>query len=274
MALQIITADQRIADATVKGQIWGPAGIGKTTLLKTLQASTCLCVSAEGGLISVQRDDEFGPRYAGDTIEPRGWLEVGQITDGFCGPIDRPFASAAERPGPLQKYQTVFIDSTSVISNWCFAWAQTQPDAFSEKKTLANGNPAPDIRGAYGLLGREMTDWAWRWKNAPGINVWLVGGLSYSLEDGHTPLLMGQAAKNALPYIMDYVLVMDRLKAQDGNTYTGLFTSAIAFPQYATVPVKVRGGGFDAFERPHLGHFMAKALGRSSAPAAPPSVAA
>ena len=40
MALAIITADQRRQTATVKGQIWGQAGVGKTSLLKTLDPAS------------------------------------------------------------------------------------------------------------------------------------------------------------------------------------------------------------------------------------------
>lgn len=275
MALAIITADQRLAEATVKGQIYGPPGVGKTTLLKTLDNATTLCVSAEGGLLSVQRDDEFGSRFTGDTIEPANWLEIDAITNGFCGPKDTPFASGAQRPGPLQKYRTVFIDSISVISKWCLEWAQTQPEAFSEKKLDRNGNPAPNLLGAYGLLGRTMEQWAWRWKNMPGVNVWLVGGLERKENDvggkDWLPLLAGAKLQSALPYIMDYIIVMARIRAQDGTVFTGFVTDPRS--EYGTVPVKVRGGGFDPIERPHLGAFMAKALGHSPVVTAPPSVA-
>jgi hypothetical protein len=47
-------------------------------------------------------------------------------------------------------YRIIFVDSITVASRHCFAWAQRQPDAFSEK------TGKPDTRGAYGLMGREM----------------------------------------------------------------------------------------------------------------------
>ena len=52
-------------------------------------------------------------------------------------------------PAVLDRYETVFIDSITVASRLCFAWAQGQPEAFSEK------TGKPDLRGAYGLHGRE-----------------------------------------------------------------------------------------------------------------------
>ena len=259
MSLDIVTADQRLADATVKGQVWGPAGVGKTTLLKTLDPATTLCGSVEGGLLSVQRADEFGPRFMGETIEPATWPEIKAITEGF-----------KQRPEALAKYKTVFWDSTSVISHKCLAWCQTQPEAFSEK------NGKPEIRGAYGLLAREIVAWAWDWKHMRGVNVWLVGGLEYKENDigikEPVPLLAGAKLVAELPYIMDFVLVMDRFKAADGNWYTGLHTDPRG--AYRSVPVKTRGGGFEPIEQPHLGKFMAKALGFSPTTAAPPSAIA
>lgn len=258
MALKIITADQRLAEATVKGCVFGQAGVGKTTLLKTLDPATTLAISCEGGLLSVQRDDEFGPRFMGDVIEPANWAELDAILQGF---------KAEPRPEPLQKYRTVFIDSISVASKWCFEWCQTQPEAFSEK------TGKPDTRGAYGLLGRVMTSWAWGWKNLPGVNVWLVGGLELKENElkikEWAPLLMGAKLATEVPYIMDYVVVMARFTAPDGNTYTGFFTDPKS--EYGSVPVKVRGGGFEAIERPHLGQLMTKALGRRAVVTAPPS---
>lgn len=273
MTLAIITAEQRLAEATVKMQIWGMAGVGKTTLLKTLDNASTIAISAEGGLLSVQNDDEFGPRYTGDTIEPANWLEVEAITDGFCGSKENPYRRADQRPPALQKYRHVFIDSTSVVSKWNLQWAQTQPEAFSEK------TGKPNLLGAYGLLGRTMEEWAWRWKNTPGINVYLVGGLERKENDvgmkDWLPLLAGAKLQSAMPYVMDYIVVMARFKATtpDGEkVFTGFFTDPRS--EYGTVPVKTRGGGFDAIEQPHLGNFTAKALGRLPSPSAPPSVAA
>ena len=56
MALRIITADERLAEANLKttAVILGPSGVGKTTLLKTLPDATTLCLDLEAGLKSVQ----------------------------------------------------------------------------------------------------------------------------------------------------------------------------------------------------------------------------
>ena len=260
MALKIITADERLQQGTVKGQIWGQAGVGKTTLLKTLDPATTLCLDFEAGLLSVQRDDDFGPAWRGDSVKVENWLEAKAILGGFQ--TKQPF---------LDKYKTVFVDSTTIASKQCFAWCQTQPDAFSEK------TGKPDTRGAYGLLGREMVSWVQGWRYLDSVSVWLVGGLEKKEIDGiqeWRPLVEGAKLASELPYIFDYSLVMSRFKAADGNTYVGLFTNPIANPEYASVPVKTRGGNLEAIEQPHLGKLMVKALGFSPATTPPPSAEA
>ena len=58
MTLRIVTADQRLAEASGKTTlaIFGPPGVGKTTLIKTLTPvpTQTLCVDLEAGMKSVQ----------------------------------------------------------------------------------------------------------------------------------------------------------------------------------------------------------------------------
>lgn len=253
MSLQIVTADQRLAAMTVKMQIWGGAGVGKTTLLKTLDPATTLAIAPERGLLSVQKEDEFGPAFMGDSIEPDAWPEHMALLQGFQNGA----------PG-LAKYRNVFIDSTSIISKHGFEWAKAQPESFTKTGAL-------DTRGAYGLLRREMSAWAWGWKNT-NVNVYMIGGLEMKENEATKfrdwmPLIMGGIGAE-LPYIFDYSLVMARFPGPDNKIFTGIFTNPITNPEYASVPVKTRGGCFDSIERPHLGYLTAKALGRLPAPSA------
>jgi hypothetical protein len=260
MSLEIITAEQRINTATVKGQIWGGAGVGKTTLLKTLHNPSTLAIAPEMGLLAVQRDDEFGPRFTGDSTEPSTWEEHKFMLEKF---------QQSQRPIGLRKYRTIFIDSTSIISKQCWEWCKVQPEAF-------NKYGKPDTLNAYGLLGREMSSWAWGWKGIPDLNVWMIGGLEEKENDATKvrelkPLVMGSKIVAELPYIFDYSLVMARFIGTDNKPYTGLFTNPVTNPEYASVPVKTRGGGLSPIEQPHLGKLMAKALGFSPTTAPPPS---
>jgi hypothetical protein len=257
MALAIITADQRRRSQTVKGIIWGQPGVGKTTLQKTLDPAVTLTLDFEGGMLSVQRDDQFGPAWSGDSIKIENWQEAQTVLKAFQA-----------KHQDFAKYKNVFIDSISVATKMCFDWAKTQPEAFAEK------TGKPDTRGAYGLIGRECVEWAYGWKHLEGVNVWMVGGLERKEIEGvkdWTPLTMGAKLASELPYIMDYNLVMARFKASDGQYYAGLFTDPLKNPEYASVPIKTRVGGLAQIEQPHLGRLMVKALGLPPVSAPPPS---
>lgn len=257
MALAIITADQRIRSAAVKGLIFGQAGVGKTTLLKTLPTDSTLCLDFEAGMLSVQNDDQFGPAWRGDSIRVETWPEAKAILEGFQKPEAAPF---------LAKYKTVFIDSLTFASKLCIEWCKQQPQAYTKERNL-------DIWAVYRLLSEEMIGWTQGWKHLPGVNVWMLGGLERKKIDAVTewiPLLDGHKLYAELPYIMDYCFVMARFRAADGNTYTGIFTDPVANPEYAHVPVKYRSK-LDAIEQPHLGQITAKALTFANKSAPPPS---
>ena len=53
---RIVTAEERLSAAHNKTSlaIFGPVGVGKTTLLKTLPASKTVCLDLEAGMKSVQ----------------------------------------------------------------------------------------------------------------------------------------------------------------------------------------------------------------------------
>ena len=67
--LPIISADARLNEKRgIKGCIFGCSGIGKTSLLWTLDAKSTLFFDLEAGDLAVEG-------WAGDTIRPRTWDE-------------------------------------------------------------------------------------------------------------------------------------------------------------------------------------------------------
>ena len=67
MSLPIISADQRMAQKRgIKGVILGKSGIGKTSLLWTLDAKRTLFVDLEAGDLAVEA-------WSGDTMRPKTW---------------------------------------------------------------------------------------------------------------------------------------------------------------------------------------------------------
>lgn len=260
--MKIIGADERLSNKSgIKGIIVGPAGIGKTSLLHTLDPETTLFVNAEAGELSVQD-------WPGDMVRLRTWVDarnlavvVGGSNPGYgddevYGPGHYQAALQAFGEEGLAKYNTVFIDSITEVSRLCFQWARTQPEAFSER------NGKPDIRGAYGLLGRQMIDWLKQFQHAPRMNVWLVGLLNSVKDDfGRTSQVMQiEGSKTALeaPGITDQVISMVQMQPEEGDPYRAFVCQAVNPWAY---PAKDRSGRLDMIEEPHLGRLMSKITG-------------
>lgn len=262
--LPIVTADQRLQTASgIKGQIWGRYGVGKTSLLYTLDPASTLAVDLEAGMLSVAS-------WPGDSITVRTWDEARDIACFLGGPnpalrADQAFSEAHYRhvvdrygdPAALAKYRTLFIDSMTIASRLCLQWAKGQPEAVSERTGRT------DMRGAYGLLGRELTGWADHLQHIPDRNVWMVGGLEESQDEfGRRfwkPLIDGAMAANGLPYIVDEVITMAELKTDDGTPYRAFVCGANTWG----FPAKDRSGRLDVIEEPHLGRLMEKIHGRA-----------
>src|SRR6188768_1667271 len=125
--LRIITADERMAqDKGVKALIAGPAGVGKTTLLRTLDPKSTLFVDLEAGDLAV-RDIEV------DTFQPRTWEACRDLACYLGGPnpalpatsiySQAHYDAVCETMGgadALKKYATYFVDSITVAGRLCF----------------------------------------------------------------------------------------------------------------------------------------------------------
>ena len=257
--MKIITADERLANkAGIKGIIVGPAGIGKTSLLYTLDPATTLFVNAEAGELSVQE-------WGGDMVRLRTWQEARNLAAAVGGgnpaladnePYSVAHFDAIKADFDLSKYQTVFIDSITEVSRICFTWAKQQPESFSEK------TGKPDTRGTYGLLGREMVNWLKQFQHAPRVNVWLVGLLNTIKDDfGRTQHVMQvEGSKTALeaPGITDQVVSMVQVTPEEGKPFRAFVTHAVNEWGF---PAKDRSGRLDPIEEPHLGKLMDKING-------------
>ncbi len=263
MTLPIITADQRLAEQrTIKGVIFGPSGIGKTSLLWTLDADKTLFFDLEAGDLAVQG-------WTGDAIRPRTWAECRDFAVFIGGPNpalppEMPYSQAhynavCERygdPASLDKYDTIFVDSITVAGRLCFTWAQQQPEAFSER------SGKPDIRGAYGLHGREMLRWLTHLQHTRDRNVWFVGILDKKVDDFNrvqfVPQIEGAKTGLELPGIVDQCVCMVEIRDEENQTYRAFVCTTLNEWGY---PAKDRSGRLDSIEEPHLGKLMSKISG-------------
>ena len=263
MALPIISADQRLAEPRgIKGTIFGKSGIGKTSLLWTLDPATTLFIDLEAGDLAIEG-------WSGDSVRPRTWAECRDFAVFIGGPnpalrddqvySDAHYAAVCERfgdPAALDRYHTVFIDSITGAGRLCFQWCKGQPEAFSDK------TGKPDVRGAYGLHGREMVAWLTHLQHTRAKNVWFVGILDEKLDDFNRrvfqPQIDGSKTGLELPGIVDEVLTMAEIKDESGTPYRAFVCQTINSWNF---PAKDRSGRLDLIEEPHLGRLMAKIRG-------------
>jgi hypothetical protein len=262
-ALPIITADQRLAEPRgIKGCIFGKSGIGKTSLLWSLHATTTLFMDMEAGDLAIEG-------WQGDTIRPRTWTECRDIAVfiGGANPAlrsDQPYSQAHHDavcakfgdPLALNKYDTVFIDSITVAGRLCFQWCKGQPEALSEKTGKT------DVRGAYGLHGREMIAWLTHLQHTRAKNVWFVGILDEKLDDFNrkvfSPQIDGSKTGLELPGIVDQVITMTDVPDAQGKPQRVFVCQTLNPWGY---PAKDRSGRLALLEAPHLGQVMDKIRG-------------
>lgn len=260
MSLPIISADQRLAEPRgIKGCIFGKSGIGKTSQLWTLDPDRTLFMDLEAGDLAIEG-------WAGDSIRPRTWTECRDFAVFIGGPNpalrdEQPYspahyAAVCDRfgdPATLDRYDTIFVDSITVAGRLCFGWCKGQPEALSEK------TGKPDVRGAYGLHGREMIGWLTHLQHTRAKNVWFVGILDEKLDDFNRkvfqPQIDGSKTGLELPGIVDEVITMAELKADGGDPYRAFVCQTI---NPWSLPAKDRSGRLAQVEEPHLGRLMAK----------------
>jgi hypothetical protein len=256
--MQIIKASDRMKErGGIKAVILGPSGVGKTTLLKTLDPAKTLFFDLEAGDLAVEG-------WSGDAIRPRTWDDCRTLAALIAGPNpalrdEQPYSQAhfnhVNADGAAQQfaaYDTVFIDSITVAGRLCFQWAQGQPEARSEK------TGKPDTRGAYGLHGREMLAWLSQLQHARSRNIVFVGILDQKEDDyGRTqwvPQIEGSKVGRELPGIVDQVITYQEIQTEDAK-FRGLICTS---PNLWGYPAKDRSGRLEQIEKPHLGQLFAK----------------
>ncbi len=272
MAVRIITADERLSAGGNKTSvaIFGPPGVGKTSLLKTLPADKTVCLDLEAGMKSVQD-------WPGASIPVRSFGDFRDLAVLIGGPdpaVDpNAFYSAQHHQHVRSVYAgsgveeflvsmpVVFVDSITDLTRQAMAFAKQQPEAFSER------TGKPDVRGAYGLLGREVIQALKHLQHAPAKTVIFVGVLEKVTDEFNAvtwqPQMEGSKAGRELPGIVDQVVSM-HLFARDADGNWLLDEKAAerrlvcrAGNSYG-LPAKDRSGRLDITEAPDLGALLAK----------------
>lgn len=264
MSLPIISAEQRLAERNgVTLVLLGKSGIGKTSQLRTLPEASTLFVDLEAGDLAVKD-------WHGDCVRPATWPEFRDLVVFLAGPnkalpSEAAFSQAhydavCERygdPAQLAKYDTYFVDSLTVLARLAMVWAKTQPQAFSDR------TGKPDSRGAYGLLGQEMITALTHLQHARGKNVIFVAILDERTDDFNRrvfqPQIEGSKTATELPGIVDEVISLAEIPAEDGTSYRAFVCQTVN--PYG-LPAKDRSGRLDVLEPPNLAQLIAKCAGQ------------
>jgi len=171
------------------------------------------------------------------------------------------------RHAVLGKYKNIFFDSITEMSRYSFSWTKTQPEAFSDKKVDAAGNPVRDGRGHYALHGQELVGAGGMFnqlKHTPDKNLIFVGLLDLFKDDygreTWEPQMEGGKAKRELAGIFDQIISMVEMK-YEGGLYRAFVCQN---PNEWGYPAGDRSGKLGMIEEPHLGKLLDKIAGNQN----------
>jgi hypothetical protein len=263
--MKIITADQRLAERSgAKILIVGPSGVGKTSLLRTINTTTLastLFVDIEAGDIAVA-DVPVA------SVRPRTWVEcrdLACVLGGFNPALPANVAYSEAHFNEVMKnnelvqltgYQILFVDSLTAAGRLCFTWAEQQPEAFTDRGRK-------DLRAIYGLHARSMLGWLNQLQHARVRTVVLVAVLEKSIDELNVaswqPQIEGNKTGRELPAIVDQIVTMTWVDFGGGKPPVRAFVATSPNPW--GYPAKDRSGRLEQLEPPNLGALIEKLTG-------------
>jgi phage nucleotide-binding protein len=225
MAINVKTTGSLAANG-VKVLVYGQAGAGKTSLIKTLPSPIVL--SAEGGLLSIQDAD-------------LPFIEITSMTE-----LQEAYTWLTSND-EAKAYKSVALDSISEIAEVCLN---------TEKKATK------DPRQAYGAMQEQMADIIRAFRDLPGRHVYMSAKLEKTQDEMgrvlYSPSMPGNKTGQALPYFFDEVLALRVEKDGDGATQRALMCDSDGLWL-----AKDRSGKLDAWEAPDLSAVFAKIGGKA-----------
>jgi len=275
MALVFEKADERNAKAEFRQSIavFGPPGVGKTSLIRTLPDTETLVLDLEAGMKSVQG-------WNGVSMPIRAYTDFRDFAVLLGGPDpSAPNTSyfstgyhahiSAQYKGTgilelLASKRIIFIDSITDLTRQIFAWAKQQPESFNVKGEV-------DTRGTFGLVGRETIQVLKHLQHTPDKTVIFVGVLEQVKDDAKQkvwqPQMEGSKGPRELPGIVDQVITMHHFaKGSEGVWFLDPDSPHRRLVCRAGnrfgLPAKDRSTRLAETEPPDLGRLLAKMNGK------------
>jgi len=214
----------------VKLCVYGQAGAGKTSLIRTLPNPVVL--SAEGGLLSIRDADlpYIEITCMDDLREAYEWLATSQ--EGMS-------------------FDSVALDSISEVAEVVLT---------AEKKANKDG------RAAYGEMSSVMQDLIRSFRDLPGKHVLMTAKLEKSQDEMgrmlYNPSMPGKTLTQGLPYFFDEMFALRVERDAEGVAQRALLCQPDGL-WYA----KDRSGVLDMWEMPDLGAIIRKIGGNNAAAA-------
>lgn len=204
----------------VKLLVYGQAGAGKTSLIKTLPDP--LVLSAEAGLLSIQDAD-------------LAYIEIKTIDD-----LREAYSYIVGEGG--NSFQSIALDSISEIAEVILN---------AEKKATK------DPRQAYGAMQEQVADLIRAFRDIPGKHVYMSAKLEKSQDEMgrvlYAPSMPGNKTGQQLPYFFDEVLALRVERDAEGNVQRALMCDSDGLWQ-----AKDRSGKLATWEAADLGAIIEK----------------
>jgi phage nucleotide-binding protein len=225
MAINLKRSSQLALDG-VKLLVYGQAGAGKTSLIKTLPSPIVL--SAEGGLLSIA-----------DADVP--YVEIGSMED--LNEAYQWLVKSVE----AKEFKSVALDSISEVAEVVLS---------AEKKSTKDG------RAAYGEMNTVMTELIRSFRDLPGRHVYMSAKLEKVQDEMgkvlYGPSMPGKTLSQGLPYFFDEVLALRVEKDADGNSQRALMCDSDG-----AWLAKDRSGKLGRWEAPDLAAIIQKIGGEN-----------